>query len=187
MGTRIVSHRLKHVVDNKYKKEKFVKYEFSPEMWGIIKEYMGVPSKHYTIEPTEDDYGDDEVKWMTVSWDFTNTHIDKKMDMEYALNMKDLCSRRDLTFLEDVKKFYGWKKGDHLYLCTKCNCDGTFYIYNVEKDYGHSYVGYKYYIMPDGYCEMVCYDGNYKQSKSIKIIVESKYNDNICESLKLNV
>ena len=76
-----------------------------------------------------------EVKTIAVSWDITNPRLDRFMDLE--IRCRQLATiddkKKSLMWIENVKKAFGWQKGKTLYLTTKQNCSGVFFIWKAEE------------------------------------------------------
>ena len=90
----------------------------------------------YTIEY------DDECDYFTVSWedDEELTWIDNE-NKEYIIDMEEelhgnIGSKFNNTWIEHIKLHFNWKKGEVIYLNTKCNCDNCFYVMRGWGDAG---------------------------------------------------
>lgn len=88
----------------------------------------------YIIEVLDEEYPNN----LIVKWDYTNEELNDKFDNDYSIQWDMLFEGKhkklDLSFYEDVKKYFKWKKGQELRLTTKMgNGDGYFHINKLEK------------------------------------------------------
>jgi len=127
----------------------------------------------YTCEEHE---CSDGTKAMCVLWDYEDEVIDDFMENEIRFGDNPL-KKRNLLWIEKFKEICGYKDGEELYFMTKQNSDGCFYVYQEEEEY--FMFGFK--IHKDGYAELFDFISQYKWRDVIGIIMDSDYNDGVCE------
>ena len=110
-----------------------------------------------------------------VSWDFENEDIDKIMSDENQWDIK-LEKRKNLIWIEEIKKKFNWKKGVEVYIEMKQNCDGCFYCWAIDKDAFPDFI-----IEKSGYASIRTYN-NYTRDENDFVRVDSVYNDMICDT-----
>lgn len=119
-------------------------------------------------------------------WDHNNEKLDTIAWKEFRLSLGD--GKKNMLWIEDLKTFANWKKGEYIYAFTKNNSDGTFYV-NWTKSKtlkcGSKFNWYNLIVEPNGYVSMECF--NYytnTEDDDIKynfwVRVESIYNDKMC-------
>ncbi|KAJ1464961.1 hypothetical protein T484DRAFT_3640674 [Baffinella frigidus] len=93
----------------------------------------------------------------TIYWDYHDDFIDEIMSQEIERSV--ICDagdihhpievdiKQNMMWLEPLKKYFNWKKGQRLYFHLKYNFDGCFNVWrDSEKDY------YQFVIKEDGVC-----------------------------------
>ena len=93
----------------------------------------------------------------TISWDDDDDVIDEIMSQDTERSV--ICDtgdihdqieddiKQNMMWLEPLKKYFNWKKGQRLHFHLKYNCDGCFNVWrDSEKDY------YEFFINEDGVC-----------------------------------
>lgn len=133
-------------------------------------------------EATEYDF-DEETGGSTIQfiWDYENEKLDKIAQKEYRLRFGD--KKKNLMWVEELKRIADWKQGEYIYAFTKSNADGYFSVHykknKVEFDW------FDIIIEPSGF---VCMSttNNYtthtdEDIKFSKIFIrpDSVYNDKI--------
>ena len=140
----------------------------------------------YKYEEFKYDDGRTEKGCLTVSWDCENEKIDDLMSNEFRGDLNEM-GRKNLKWIDEVKKKANWVKGDKLTLFTKTNCDGNYYVWwNLDKSEYPSIVTVM--IEPSGYAVLQHYNHYTSDSthnpSSLMIRSESVYNDEQFDKLK---
>ena len=129
----------------------------------------------YTCEEHE---CSDGTKAMIVLWNYKDEVIDDFMENEIRFGDNPM-EKRNFLWIEKFKEICGYKDGEELFFFTKHNCDGCFYVYQQEKK--HFNYGFK--IHQDGYAELFDIIPQYKHTDPTGIIMDSLYNDGVCDTL----
>jgi hypothetical protein len=138
----------------------------------------------------DDEYG---LKRLYFEWDYENDTLDKIAEEEFRMRMGDLKRKKNMLWINDLKKDANWKEGEYIYVFTKTNCDGTYYV-NWTKNKilkNGSKFWYNIIVEPNGYVNMICFNNyTYNEDEDIKcdfwVRVDSYYNDKVCKLLKKN-
>jgi len=151
--------------------------------------YLEEPNEKITIENVHNHitYDYEEYEYyvekdraeLKVTWDHENEEIDEIMDGDFSGNLS-YYGRKNLMYIEEVKKRANWKKGEKLAITSKQNCDGCFYLFwNVDKteDYERDLV-----IEPNGYIVVRHFNHYVFDGKPFFIRVDSVYNDIVCDN-----
>lgn len=124
---------------------------------------------------------------MYFEWDYENEKLDKIAENEFRLHWGD--KKKNMLWIDDLKKNADWKAGEYIYAFTKTNCDGTYYVNwtkNKTLKCGSVFNWVNVIVEPSGYVCMKCFN-NYSiaQDDDIKyehwVRVESLYNDKMCK------
>lgn len=141
--------------------------------------------EHLTYEYEEFHYDDENSKGrLMVMWDCENEEIDTLMEGEFRGDLSEM-GRKNLMWIEEVKKRANWKEGETLTLFTKTNCDSCYYVWwNLDKTEYPSIVSVM--IEPTGYAVLRhynCYTTDTTYNPSVLMIrSESVYNDKVCDA-----
>jgi len=146
--------------------EVMVSIKFPDGVWDIITEFMvEYPHKALTYENNYDydvDDKDDIIKQQTnipnyicVMWDYENNILEKTILNDIAFSTHE---KQNLMWIDTIKEKNNWKKGEHLYLDFKCNCDGAFYVWGHKTKQTKTH---QLYINRDGY--VIRYYPNFKK------------------------
>jgi len=140
----------------------------------------------YEYEEFIPTYDDKYQACLTINWDYKNQEIDELLDNDFRGNLHNV-KRKNLMYIEEVKKRANWKKGEKLAIYHKQNCDGCFYLYwNVDKteDYlpNGKLIESDLVIEPNGYI-VVRHFNHYifDDGKPFYIRMDSVYNDIVCK------
>jgi hypothetical protein len=133
-----------------------------------------VPKKEDSIFSVHDS-GLDGDKGFCIMWDKDNEEVEDIM-------MNDVCReyvKKNMLWLEDIKKFYDWKKGDVLYLRTAWNTGfvGYFFCWEQSTSPYFKHKSYDLIIKEDGLCWGRGRSGGANNDKFSKL--DCLYNDNI--------
>jgi hypothetical protein len=132
-----------------------------------------------SIYDTDDDSGD---VCMTFMWDEDNEKLCDLAEKDFRL--RDL-KKRNLMWVEEVKKYANWKKGEYLYIFTKSNCDSCYRVWFNKKKIG---CHYDVIVEPSGYVAMQFFnqytnDTDEDIKFSMFLRPDSIYNDAITKTL----
>jgi len=133
----------------------------------------------YEYEVSKPYYDDKYEACLTVQWDDENEEINELLTNDFRGDLHDM-KRKNLMYIEEVKKRANWKKGEKLAITSKQNCDGCFYLYwNVDKteDYERDLV-----IEPNGYIVVRHFNHYVFDGNAFFIRVDSVYNDIVCDN-----
>ena len=134
-----------------------------------------------TIVPKKEDsifsvqyliFGLDENKGFFIMWDDDNEEVEEIMTNDVC---REPAVKKNMLWLEDIKKFYDWKKGDVLYFGTKMNTDGCFFCWEQSSEDDLKYKNYEFIIKEDGLCWGRGRCANWGKFDKIDCL----YNDNI--------
>ena len=144
----------------------------------------------YDYEIYEHDDGKDQAE-LKVMWDHENEEIDELLDSDFRGDL-DCMGRKNLMYIEEVKKRANWVKGEKITIQHKQNCDGCVYLYwNVDKtdDYlpsgnvlGMLLEG-SLVIEPEGYVLVRHFNHYVRDCSKFYIRVNSVYNDSVYDEL----
>lgn len=123
---------------------------------------------------------------MCISWD--NAKISKTMQGERRYTLEN-AKKKNLLWIEEVKKRANWKAGEELFLSTKSHCDSCFFVW-WERERSANFIDIV--IEKSGYvsmraCNNYCWDENEEVKCSFFIRADSVYNDNICKQIKKKI
>jgi len=119
-------------------------------------------------------------------WDYENNILDNIAEKEFRFKLND--KKKNMFWIDELKKIADWKQGEYIYVETSQNCDGIFYVNSIKSKIlkcGSNFNWYNIIIEPSGYVSMKGFN-NYStyQDDDIKydfwVRVESFYNDKIC-------
>jgi len=148
------------------------------------------PEYTYEVEKDEDDEEDcDADVCMTFMWEVEDEKLNEKLcDLaKKEFRLRDL-KKRNLMWIEEVKKYANWKKGEYIYINTKTNCDLCYYVwFNKKRTVCH----YDVIVEPSGYVAMQFFNHYTRdEDEDIKsamfIRPDSIYNDAITKTLNKN-
>ena len=120
-------------------------------------------------------------------WNCKHEKLQDLADQEYRYRVGD--KRKNLMWVEELKKIADWKEGEYIYAFLKSNADGYFSVH-YKKNKNENFHWYNLIVEPSGYVcmeSMNLYtldsDEDIKASKNF-IRVESVYNDKISKTLE---
>ena len=116
----------------------------------------------YNCEEDNVCHDDDRIKWIYFTWEDTK---DDRYEKEFEMNYEDVSERRSMKWIKTLKKKAKWTEGKTLYIFTKTNADGVYYVnYTYSEDEFIKKYWADVIIEPDGYVKMK-YFGQYKSEK----------------------
>jgi hypothetical protein len=139
--------------------------------------------KHIKYEPDDTLKYDEETGCNSIIfvWDCGNEKIDNLANNEYRYCLGD--KKKNLMWIEELKRIANWKPDEYIYAYTKTNADGYFSVYYKKDKIGFNW--YNVIIEPSGFVCMGAFnlynddrDEDIKFSK-IFIRVDSVYNDSL--------
>jgi len=71
-----------------------------------------------------------DTKTIIMTWDHTNTKLNKRMIIDLSTNLKTI-NKKNMFFIEKIKELFKWKKNTDLYIYTSDRKDGSI---TFEKD-----------------------------------------------------
>ena len=89
----------------------------------------------------------------TISWDDYDEVVDEVMNNDamavviYDNKPNEIEFKKNMMWLEPIKKYFNWKKGKKLYLRLKMNADGWFNVWENS-----TVNNYQYIVTEEGFC-----------------------------------
>jgi hypothetical protein len=146
----------------------------------------------FKVEQAEE-WFEDPVNTVVVSWDIDNKLVDEMMEEEY--NVMDIDTKKNCMWVEQVKKQANWEWGHRINIRLKENCDGCFFVFIVNDEHGdNDWISINYqYISEDGLLMTKTLE-NLRKWRTCKYMTEEldtyvevdcMYNDNVRHELEL--
>ena len=87
-------------------------------------------------------------------WDCRNEKIDDIANKEFRYNISD--KKKNLMWINELKRVADWKQGEYIYAYTKTNGDGYYNVYFKKDKINFNW--YNLIIEPKGFVCMECFN-----------------------------
>ena len=120
---------------------------------------------------------------ITFVWDCENEKLNDTADTEFRYSFGD--KKKNLMWIEELKRIADWKKGEYIYAFTKTNGDGYYNVFFRKDKPVETIKSYDIIIERSGYVCMSAFNQySFDEDEDIKwgrnfVRVESVYNDKI--------